>query len=84
MCGGEGGATSLEELGRQELLCAEGHLVLHEVVVVIVAVVDVRCDGEVGELGKEVGAVRLLGSRAVGGDGGGGVGGGVGCAARGW
>ena len=30
----------LEELGRQELLCAEGHFVLHEVVVVVVAVVE--------------------------------------------
>ncbi len=58
-------AALAEELRREELLRAEGHLILHEVMAFPVVGVDVGCDGEVGELSMEVGAVLITGGAGV-------------------
>ena len=58
--GGQGDAALLEKLRLQEVRRSKGDLVLHEVVVFFAVAVDVGDDGEIGELGKEVGAIHLL------------------------
>jgi len=63
--GGQGDAALLEKLRLQKVRRSKGDFVLHEVAVFFAVAVDVGGDGEIGELGKEVGAVHLLASGHV-------------------